>query len=59
MGIVDVRNGRLIAHLEFQTGVEEIFAVEVLSGIRFPAVSGPYPEVDGVPTIWNAPHRGH
>jgi hypothetical protein len=26
--------------LEFQSGVEEIFDVQVLSGIRFPAVIG-------------------
>jgi uncharacterized protein (TIGR03032 family) len=55
VGIVDLRTGRLVAHLEFLSGVEEIFAVEVLPGIRFPAISGPYPEADGVPTIWSAP----
>ena len=55
VGIVDLRTGRLVAHLELQSGVEEIFAVEVLPGVRFPAVSGPYPESDGVPTIWSAP----
>ena len=48
----------IVAHLEFLSGVEEIFAVQVLPGIRFPAVSGPYPEVDGVPTIWSAPDPG-
>src|SRR5207253_4786035 len=42
IGIVDVPNGQLVAHLEFQTGVEEIFAVEVLPGIRCLALSGPY-----------------
>ena len=55
VGIVDVRNGRLVAHLEFQTGVEEIFAVEALPGIRLPAISGPHAAQDGGPTIWNAP----
>ncbi len=55
VGVVDLRAGRLAAHLEFRSGVEEIFAVEVLPGVRSPAVSGPYPEVDGVPTIWSAP----
>jgi uncharacterized protein (TIGR03032 family) len=59
VGIVNVRTGRLVAHLEFQFGVEEIFAVQVLPGIRFPAVSGPYPELDGVPTIWSAPDADH
>jgi uncharacterized protein (TIGR03032 family) len=55
VAIVDLRTGQRLAHLEFQSGVEEIFAIQVLPGIRFPALSGPYPEVDGVPTIWSAP----
>jgi uncharacterized protein (TIGR03032 family) len=59
VGIVDLRSGRLVAHLEFQSGVEEIFAIEVLPGMRFPALSGPYPETDGVPTIWSAPDPDH
>jgi uncharacterized protein (TIGR03032 family) len=59
VGIVDLRKGRLIAHLEFHSGVEEIFAVQVLPGVHFPAVSGPYPEADGVPTIWSAPDANH
>jgi uncharacterized protein (TIGR03032 family) len=54
-GIVDLRDGRLVAHLDFQTGVEEIFAVEALPGTRLPAISGPHPAQDGGPTIWNAP----
>src|SRR5262249_625863 len=57
--IVDLRSGRLVAHLEFCSGVEEIFAVEVLPGIRWPAISGPYPEADGVPTVWSAPDPDH
>jgi uncharacterized protein (TIGR03032 family) len=57
VGAVDVRTGRLGAHLEFTTGVEEIFAVQLLPGIRFPAVSGPYPELDGVPPIWSASEK--
>jgi uncharacterized protein (TIGR03032 family) len=58
VAVIDLRTGRSVAHLEFQSGVEEIFAVEVLPGVRFPAVSGPYPAVDGVPTIWSAPAVG-
>jgi uncharacterized protein (TIGR03032 family) len=58
VAVVELRTGRRLAHLEFLSGVEEIFAVQVLPGIRFPAVSGPYPEVDGVPTIWSAPDPG-
>src|SRR5262245_44007358 len=37
---VDLRNGGVIAVLEFQTAVEEIFDVQLLHGLRFPEVMG-------------------
>jgi uncharacterized protein (TIGR03032 family) len=37
---VDVRSGQIIALLEFQTAVEEIFDVQFLGGLRFPEVIG-------------------
>jgi uncharacterized protein (TIGR03032 family) len=37
---VDLRSGRVIAQLEFQTAVEEIFDVRILPGLRFPDVLG-------------------
>jgi uncharacterized protein (TIGR03032 family) len=37
---VDWRSGRVIAMLEFQTAVEEIFDVQLLPGLRFPEVIG-------------------
>ena len=37
---VDLRDGRLVAFLEFQTAVEEIFDVQLLPGLRFPEVIG-------------------
>jgi uncharacterized protein (TIGR03032 family) len=40
IGVVDLRSGRVIAFLEFQTAVEEIFDVQVLAGNRFPEVLG-------------------
>ena len=40
VAVVDLRSGRLAAMLEFQTAVEEIFDVQILSGIRFPEVIG-------------------
>ncbi len=57
VGVVDLVSGRLIAHLEFVTGVEEIFAVEVLPGTRHPILSGPYPVQDGTAPIWTVPIR--
>jgi len=37
---VDLRTGEVIAFLEFQTAVEEIFDVQLLPGLRFPEVFG-------------------
>src|SRR5262245_13462082 len=55
VGVVDLGTGRLAAHLEFVTGVEEIFDVQVLQGARCPALSGPYPSLDGAAPIWTVP----
>jgi uncharacterized protein (TIGR03032 family) len=40
VAVVDVRSGRVIAFLEFQTAVEEIFDVQLLPGLHFPEVIG-------------------
>jgi uncharacterized protein (TIGR03032 family) len=40
VAVVDVRAGRVVARLEFQTAVEEIFDVQLLPGLRFPEVIG-------------------
>jgi uncharacterized protein (TIGR03032 family) len=40
IAMVDLRSGRVIGQLEFQTAVEEIFDVQLLPGIRFPEVMG-------------------
>jgi uncharacterized protein (TIGR03032 family) len=55
VGVVDLGSGRLVGHLEFVTGVEEIFDVQVLPGARCPALSGPYATLDGATPIWIVP----
>jgi uncharacterized protein (TIGR03032 family) len=55
VGVVDLGTGRLVAHLEFVTGVEEIFDVQVLPGARCPALSGPYAGLDSAAPIWTVP----
>jgi uncharacterized protein (TIGR03032 family) len=40
VAVVDVRSGQVVALLEFQTAVEEIFDVQLLPGLRFPEVIG-------------------
>lgn len=58
VGVVDLTTGRLVSHLEFVTGVDEIFDVQVLPGVRCPALSGPYAQQDGNAPIWTAPSAG-
>ena len=40
VAVVDLRSGQVIAFLEFQTAVEEIFDVQLLHGLRFPEIMG-------------------
>ena len=40
VAVVDLRSGQIVALLEFQTAVEEIFDVQVAPGLRFPEVVG-------------------
>ncbi len=36
--MIDLRNGQTVAFLRFESGVQEIFAIQVLPGIRQPDV---------------------
>jgi uncharacterized protein (TIGR03032 family) len=40
VAVVDLRTGHVIALVDFQTAVEEVFDVQVLAGNRFPEVLG-------------------
>jgi uncharacterized protein (TIGR03032 family) len=39
--VVDIRDGRVVAFLRFEAAVQEIFAVKVLPGIRYPEILEP------------------
>ena len=43
VAVVDLRRGEAVAFLEFQTGVEEIFDVRILPGVRCVSLTGPFP----------------
>jgi uncharacterized protein (TIGR03032 family) len=53
--VIDLRSGAIAAHLEFCTGVEEIFDVQVLPGIVSPYISGPAAEKDAGAPLWTVP----
>ena len=55
VAVVDLVSGGQMALLEFHTGVEEIFDVQILPGMRSPVMSGPHPHLDGKAPIWTVP----
>jgi uncharacterized protein (TIGR03032 family) len=55
VAVVDVRTGAMAGQLEFHSGVEEIFDVQVLPGITSPFVSGPWAERDTGQPLWTVP----
>ncbi len=64
VAVIDLRIGRTVAVLKFLSGVEEIFAVEVLPGCNAPALYGPSPDDDGTEPggrskdVWIVPPDG-
>ena len=46
--VVDIRSGQIVAFLKFEDAVQEVFAVSILQGIRFPDVLGATDKAVGV-----------
>lgn len=55
VALVELSTGNRIAHLWFNSGVEEIFALACLPGYRNPALIGPDPTIDASQTVWMVP----
>lgn len=55
IGVVDLRNGQTVATFEFESGVEEIFDVQFVTGARCTYLCGPRPDQDGAQDIWIVP----
>ena len=54
VAVVDLTSAAVVALLEFHSGIEEIFDVQVLPGVRSPFISGPNPHVDDR-SVWVVP----
>ncbi|WP_425614196.1 TIGR03032 family protein [Anatilimnocola sp. NA78] len=55
IAVVDLRVGRTVATLQFTEGMEEVFALQSLPGVRCPAIRGPHLPQDGHEPIWVVP----
>jgi uncharacterized protein (TIGR03032 family) len=57
VGVVDLTRGQTIATFEFVAGVDEIFDLCLLVGMRRVALRGPHAHDDGQPEIWLVPRE--
>ena len=55
---IDLRTGQRVGYFEFMSGVEEIFDVRVLAGMRRPYFAGPLAALEAGQNIWYAPRPG-
>lgn len=55
VAIVDIVAQKVMGLIEFHGGIDEIFDVQVLVGVRSPVLSGPYATLDGTGPIWLVP----
>jgi uncharacterized protein (TIGR03032 family) len=53
--VIDLKTGTIASHLEFTTGVEEIFDVRLLPGVLSPYISGPAADKDVGAPLWTIP----
>ena len=53
--VVDLRSGQSVASFEFAEGVEEIFDVKIVPGVRCLALRGPHVSEDQQSPIWIVP----
>ena len=57
VGVVELATGRTVATLQFHSGVEEIFAVEVIAAARHPRLVGPNLTEAEEGEVWTVPAR--
>ena len=52
VAVVDMRSGSAVAFIEFETGVDEVFDVQILPGVSSVSLTGPFPHHDGAKDCW-------
>jgi uncharacterized protein (TIGR03032 family) len=52
VAVVDLRSGKSVAFLQFESGVEEVFDVQVLPGVKRASIGGPYQSEKNPKQIW-------
>lgn len=55
VAVVDLVSGQAVAYIQFLSGVDEIFDVQIVPGVSSPAFCGPFPHLDDTKDIWLVP----
>jgi uncharacterized protein (TIGR03032 family) len=55
LAVVDLDRGGVVAHLHFETSVNELFDVQVLPGVRSPFLAGPFADRERGHPLWTVP----
>jgi hypothetical protein len=53
--VIELESGQSVSRLELSPSIHETFDVQVLPGVRCPAISGPYNTKDGSQPMWIVP----
>jgi uncharacterized protein (TIGR03032 family) len=56
--VIDLKRGRSVAYLEFESGVEELFDVQIVSSAQRVGIVGPFTAEDQKPPVWVVPPPG-
>lgn len=55
VAVVDLQNGKSIAYLEFQSGIDEIFDIQMIDNAHAVSITGPFPSQDEAHDVWIVP----
>jgi uncharacterized protein (TIGR03032 family) len=55
IGVVDLISGKTVSTFQFHSGIDEIFAVDIIAGNRNPALFGLIADKEDEPEVWIVP----
>jgi uncharacterized protein (TIGR03032 family) len=58
LAVVELKSGRCVARLDFDSPLNELFDVQLLPGVRNPFLSGPYADRERGHPFWTIPPQG-
>ncbi len=57
VAVVDLNSGQAVAFIQFTSGVDEVFDVQIVPDVRVLSMLGPFPDLDDTKPIWLVPRE--